>query len=91
MTINLTKREGCYSKELRESCNNIKILLNEPTIDVETMRTFVHNVIEPARIEAAAKKRFRENLNACQTKLEIDELCRDAVIHGMYYHPTKRK
>lgn len=90
-TINLTRVNGCYSKELRESCNDIKILLREPSITVEQMKQFVDTVIEPARIEADAKRRFRENLKACQTKQEVDELCYMAVLHGMYYHPRPRK
>lgn len=89
--MNLTKIDGCYSKELRESCNNIKILLKERSIDVETMRTFVFNVIEPAKINAEAKKRFKANLADCKTKEEIDNLCYLAVLHGMYYTPKKRK
>ena len=88
--INLTKVEGCYSKELREACNDIKILLNDVSTDTETMRSFVASVIEPARIEAAAKQRFRDNLQSCQSKQEINQLCFDAVMHGMYYLPRKR-
>ena len=88
--INLTKVNGCYSKELREACNNIKVLLNDPSTDTETMRSFVAKVIEPARIEAAAKQRFRDNLADCKSKQEIDQLCFDAVMHGMYYLPRKK-
>ena len=88
--MNLTKINGCYSKELREGCNNIKILLKEKSIDVETMRTFVENLIAPASIEAEAKARFRENLKACKTKEDIDELCYLAVMHGMYYTPRRK-
>ena len=88
--INLTKVEGCYSKELRESCNNIKILLKDRGTSVETMKQFVFAVIEPAKINADAKKRFQANLNECQTKEEIDNLCYMAVLHGMYYMPRKR-
>ena len=36
--INLTKIDGCYSKELRESCNSIKILLKDRNTTVETMK-----------------------------------------------------
>ena len=88
--INLTKIDGCYSKELRESCNNIKILLKDRNTNVETMRQFVFAVIEPARINADAKKRFQANLSECKTKEEIDNLCYMAVLHGMYYMPHKK-
>ena len=88
--MNLTKVNGCYSKELREATNDIKILLKERSIDVETMRDFVSKIIEPAFIEADAKKRFKENLADCKTKEEIDNLCYMAVLHGMYYTPRKK-
>ena len=89
--INLTKINGCYSKELRENCNNIKLLLKDKLTSVETMKDFVNKIIEPAFIEAKAKARFKENLNACETKEEIDNLSYMAVLHGMYYSPRKRR
>ncbi len=88
--IDLTKVNGCYSKELREACNNIKILLKDPLTDTETMRDFVSKIIEPAFIEADAKQRFRTNLADCKSKQEIDQLCSDAVLHGMYHLQRKR-
>ena len=88
--MNLTKIKGCYSKELREATNDIKVLLRERSIDVETMRDFVNKIIEPAFIEADAKARFKNNLQECNTKEEIDNLCYMAVLHGMYYTPHKR-
>lgn len=87
--INLTKIDGCYSKELRESCYSIKILLKDRNTTVETMKQYVYNVIEPASINADAKKRFQSNLSKCSTKEEVDDLCHHAVIHGMYYMPRK--
>jgi hypothetical protein len=90
MRKDLTKVNGCYSKELREATNDIKVLLKERSITVEVMRDFVNKIIEPAFIEAEAKKRFKENLNECNTKEEIDNLCYMAVLHGMYYMPRKR-
>ena len=89
--MNLTKINGCYSKELRKNCNNIKLLLKDKLTSVETMKDFVNKVIEPAFIEAKAKARFKENLNACETKEEVDNLCYMAVLHGMYYSPRKRQ
>jgi hypothetical protein len=47
----------------------------------------VHGIIEPASINAEAKKSFINNLYKCTSKAEVDKLCYDAVIHGMYYHP----
>ena len=88
--VNLTNINGCYSKELKEACHNIKTLLTDPLTDTETMRDFVSKVIEPAFIEAEAKQRFRTNLSKCQSKKEIDQLCSDTVLHGMYYLPRKR-
>lgn len=89
--MNLTKVNGCYSKELRDATYEIKLLLKEKSIDVNVMKDFVNKIIEPAFIEAEAKKRFKENLNACKTKEEVDNLCYLAVLHGMYYTPHKRK
>ena len=83
--VNLTKINGCYSKELREGCNDIKILVKDKLTTVDTLKQFVNNIIEPAKIEAEAKHRFKEHLQACKTKDEVDELCRMAVLHGMYY------
>ena len=90
-TINLTRVDGCYSKELREMCPAIKFAIKEPSITTSDMRNLVISIIEPAYINAAAKKRFVENLRKCETKADIERLCREAVIHGMYYHPKKTK
>lgn len=86
-TINLTKVDGCYSKELRESTYIIKMMVKESSISVQEMIRIVHGIIEPASINAEAKKRFISNLYKCTTKTAVDKLCYDAVIHGMYYHP----
>ena len=90
-TINLTKIDGCYSKELREHCPTIKFMLKEKTISCDDMKIMVHNIVASASINATAKERFINNLFACETKEEIDKLCHDAVIHGMYYHPRNKK
>jgi len=89
--MDLTKIKGCYSKELRDGCNDIKILLKDRNTNVETMKDFVGKLIEPAFIEAEAKARFRTNLSNCQTKEEVDQLCQDVVFHGMYYKPKRRQ
>ena len=90
-TINLTRVDGCYSKELREFCPAIKCAANEPSVTTDQMRDLVLGIIEPAFINATAKKRFIEQLSNCETKSAIDKLCSDAVIHGMYYRPKNIK
>lgn len=89
--MNLTKVKGCYSKELRESCYIIKTMVKEDSITLDEMIRVVKGIIEPAFINAEAKKRFIENLEACTTKEEVDKLCYDAVQHGMYYKSYKNR
>ena len=89
--MNLTKVNGCYSKELRENCNNIKLMLGEPSVSTEEMIRIVKCMLEPAFINAQAKKRFIKNLETCATKVEVDKLCRDAVMHGMYYKANRKR
>jgi hypothetical protein len=88
-TIDLTRVNGCYSKELREMTPVIKLMLKEDYISTDEMKQTVHNIVSYATINAAAKKRFIRNLFNCKTKEAIDKLCYEAVIHGMYYHPKK--
>ena len=90
-TINLTKVNGCYSKELRENTPAIKLMLREPSISTDEMRRVVLDIVDSARITADAKLRFIENLSRCESKAAIDKLCYDAVLHGMYYHPRAKK
>lgn len=89
-TINLTRVDGCYSKELREMCSAIKLAAKEPSISTSDMRDMIICIIEPAYINAAAKKRFVENICKCETKADMERLCHEAVIHGMYYHPKAK-
>lgn len=86
-TINLTRVNGCYSKELREMTPAIQLMRKDSSISVDEMRRVVLGIVSFATINADAKKRFICNLNKCETKDEIDKLCYDAVYHGMYYHP----
>ncbi len=88
--MDLTKVKGCYSKELRENCGAIKLMLNEESVSLDEMIRVVKAIIEPAFINAEAKKRFINNLEDCSTKEEVDELCHTAVINGMWYRPKKR-
>jgi hypothetical protein len=90
LNMDLTKVKGCYSKELRESTYTIKLMLKEPSVSTQEMIRVVKGIIEPAFINAAAKKRFIENLNACRTKEAVDNLCHDAVINGMWYKSKRR-
>ena len=86
-TINLTKVDGCYSKELLESQSVLKEMFFNATVSVYTMRKTVLEIISPAFIEADAKRRFTTNLTQCRTKAAIYKLCTNAITHGMYYHP----
>ena len=86
-TINLTKVDGCYSKELFESQPVIKQMFLDPTVLVYSMRKAVLEIISPAFINAEAKRRFTSNLKQCRTKAAIYQLCSNAITHGMYYHP----
>jgi hypothetical protein len=88
--MDLTKVNGCYSKELRENCSTIKFMLKERTVSVEDMIRVVEAIIEPAYINADAKKRFLRRLKKCETKEAVDELCYDAVLHGMWYRPKNK-
>lgn len=87
---NLTKINGCYSKELREATPTIKLCLKEKSVSLQDMINVVNAIIEPAFINANAKKRFINNLHSCETKEQVDRLCYDAVVHGMYYQPKKK-
>ena len=88
--MDLTKVNGCYSKELREACYIIKLMLQEESVSTAEMIRIVKGLIEPAYINAEAKKRFIKNLEACETKEAVDKLCYDAVKHGMNYYPRNR-
>lgn len=87
--MNLTKVQGCYSKELREATPTIKLCVKEKSVSLQDMINVVDAIIEPAHINAEAKKRFITNLHKCETKEQVDKLCYDAVTHGMYYKPKK--
>jgi hypothetical protein len=89
-TINLTKVDGCYSKELRLMTPVIQQMTREVSISLEEMKRVVVGIVEPASINAEAKKRFIRNVHKCLSKIELDKLCYEAVIHGMYYHPKRQ-
>lgn len=89
--MDLTSVKGCYSKELRENCYAIKLMLDEPSVSTEEMIRVVKAIIEPAFINAEAKKRFIKNLEACSTKEAVDELCHKAVMNGMWYKANRKR
>ena len=89
--MDLTKVNGCYSKELRESCYVIKLMLREASISVDEMIRTVKAIISTAYIEAEAKKRFTEKLEACETKEAVDKLCYEAVLNGMWYKANRKR
>jgi hypothetical protein len=89
--MDLTRVSGCYSKELREACYIIKLMVKEASISVDDMIKTVKAIIDPAYINAEAKQRFINNLEACQSKEAVDELCGTAVRNGMYYKAGKKK
>lgn len=85
----LTRVQGCYSKELKEATYTIKLCVKEKSVSLQDMINVVDAIIEPAHINAEAKKRFITNLHKCETKAQVDKLCYEAVVHGMYYNPKK--
>jgi hypothetical protein len=89
--MDLTKVKGCYSKELRENCYAIKLMLDDSSVSTEEMIRVVKAIIEPAFINAEAKKRFIKNLEACSTKEAVDELCHEAVMNGMWYKANRKR
>ena len=89
--MDLTRVNGCYSKELREMCCHIKTCLKAPSVSVGEMKQFVLDIVEPAFINAGAKQNFKNDIMACETKEAIDKRCQDAVRSGMFYSPRKRR
>ena len=89
--VDLTKKDGCYSKELRVNYPKIKRMLNSPLVSVESMKSGILKIIEKAFINYKAKQRFIDNLHKCTSKHEINNLCHMSVICGMYYRPKKKE
>ena len=89
-TINLTKVDGCYTKELNKHLDEINEMMFS-SISVEGMKKEIRNIIAPAFYNKNAKPRFLSKLKRCNSKADVLQLCTNAVIHGMYYNPkTKR-
>ena len=89
--VDLTKIDGCYSKELRINYPKIKRMLNSPLVSVESMKSGILKIIKKAFINYEAKQRFINNLHNCTSKQEINDLCHRSVICGMYYRPKKKE
>jgi hypothetical protein len=65
-------------------------MLKEESVTVQQMINTVKAIIEPAYINADAKARFVQNLEACETKEEVDKLCYATVLNGMWYKSKRR-
>ena len=84
--MNLTRVNGTYSKELYRHMHDIrKCSFNEYT-SVESMKELVLEIIEPAYIDAEAKKRFISYLESCETKKSIYWLCHNTIQKAMKYN-----
>lgn len=88
--MNLTRVNGTYAKELYENLNELRVMYSAPAVSIEEMRNCVLDIIEPAWINATAKKRFISFLNDCFTKREIYNLCYNSVQKAMKYKPVVR-
>ena len=83
--MNLTKKNGCYAKELFENLDEIKDLYDDNQISVSNMRATVLKIIEPAWINRVAKKRFISYLEDCYSKRQIYNLCWNTIQKAMKY------
>ena len=87
--MNITKVDGTYSKEIFEHMNDIRQLSFSEYASTENLRNYVLEIIEPAWINAAAKKRFIKYLNGCESKKSIYWLCYNTVQKAMKYNSSK--
>lgn len=89
--MNLTKVDGTYSKELYEHMNDIRRFSFSEYTSTENLRDYVLEIIEPAWINAAAKKRFIEYLEDCESKKSIYWLCHNTVQKAMKHSNSKHR
>lgn len=82
--MDLTKVNGCYSKELYKNLEDLKEDYSDVYTSTDYMRQRVLDIIAPAR-DTEAKKRFIGNLLACHSKRTIYNLCCSAVNNAMNY------
>jgi hypothetical protein len=88
--MNLTKVNGTYSKELLENINEIRKVSFDKNTSLEYMRNYILEVIEPAYIDATAKKRFIEYLENCDSKKSIYWLCYNTIQKAMKHKPSRQ-
>ena len=89
--MDLTTMEGCYARELFINLPKIKAIWINKSSSLDNIKDFVKTVIEPAWINAAAKRRFIGYLEACTTKQGVYVLCQNAVKKAQNYEPTENK
>lgn len=87
--MNLTKVDGTYSKELFEHMTDIRKFSFSEYTSIESLRDYVLEIIEPAWINATAKKRFIKYLRGCESKKSIYWLCYNTVQKAMKYKPMR--
>lgn len=85
--MDLTKIDGCYSKELSKKAHIINRMCQMPSVSLEELQLTVHKIVGRATITAKAKARFIQKLDNCSSKDQVKNLCDLAVIHGKYYRP----
>jgi hypothetical protein len=83
--MDISKITGAYSKELKENIGEITNIFEDSSISVEAMKQAILDIIEPARIDVAAKPRFKYFLDNCRTKLDIYNLCWNSICKAMRY------
>ena len=86
--MNITKVDGAYSKELRDNWNEIRKASFNEHVSLEDMKNYILDIIQPAYINAAAKKRFIESLEGCETKKSVYWLCNNTIQKAMKYKKT---
>ncbi len=90
--MNLTYVEGTYSRELFINMNEITRISFDNSYSFYYMKEFILDVVEPAHIEAEAKRRFvEEYVEDCTTKKQLYWLCRNTIQKAMKYDPTSRR
>lgn len=89
--MNLTKVNGCYSKELYENMKRIKAITDNKALTVGYLKGCVLSIISYARFNAVAKPRFVKYLEGCKTKKEVYKLCQNTIQKAMKYNASKNK
>lgn len=82
-TMDFTKKNGCYSKELLESNQKINTWFEDPSV---TRDQFVQNILEvitPAFYNKAKLPEFKRNLLRKRTKLDVCTYCYNVILKAM--------